>query len=59
MYIGEMVTNLASVMKTSGKRHVNRFLTFVASLYIGQPESDIISIEIITLEPLPWQARRR
>jgi hypothetical protein len=59
MYISEMVANLASVMKQSGKRHVNRFLIFIASLYIGQPESDIISVEIIPLEPLPWQARRR
>jgi hypothetical protein len=55
MHISEMVTNLVSVMKQSG----NRFLIFIASLYIGQPESDIISIEIIPLEPLPWQARRR
>jgi hypothetical protein len=59
MYVSEMVANLASVMKQSGKRHVNRFLTFFVSLYIGQPESDIISVEIIPLEPLPWQARRR
>ncbi len=55
MYISEMVAHIVNVMKKSGKR----YLTFFVSLYIGQPESDIISIEIIRTEPLPWEPRKR
>jgi hypothetical protein len=39
-------------------RLAKKLLTFSVSLYIGQPESDIISVEIITFKPLPWQPKR-